>query len=220
MNTSASDASFASAQLARVAPCLDDATIHVWWLPYARSDGRASLKRVLGAYLDQPAQTIALVENAHGRPALTAPCDLHFNWSHSGDHAMLALARHLPQLGVDIELYRERPRALLLARRFFAPSEAAALEALPEAARSRAFCALWTAKEAVLKAHGRGLAYGLARVAFDLTENGATPRHFIGAIGPVQGWCWRSLRPQADLTGTLAWRGPARRVALYRADSV
>ena len=38
------------------------------------------------------------------------------------------------------------------------------LAALPAAERSTAFLELWTAKEAVLKATGRGIAFGLHRL--------------------------------------------------------
>src|SRR3546814_6516543 len=63
--------------------------------------------------------------------------------------------------GADLELLRPRPRALALAERFFVRSETGALLALPAEAREAAFVRLWCAKEAVLKAHGRGLAFGL-----------------------------------------------------------
>src|SRR3546814_11324671 len=62
--------------------------------------------------------------------------------------------------GADLELLRPRPRALALAERFFVRSETGALLALPAEAREAAFVRLWCAKEAVLKAHGRGLAFG------------------------------------------------------------
>ncbi|HEX7339463.1 MAG TPA: 4'-phosphopantetheinyl transferase superfamily protein [Rhodanobacteraceae bacterium] len=213
-------ATFASALVADVAPCLDARHIHVWWVPYVRRDGRMPLKRVLAAYLDRSVDAVELTEGTHGRPALATPAELDFNWSHSGDHAMIAVARYLPQLGVDIEMQRERPRARQLAQRFFAATEAEALGGLPESARSEAFFALWTAKEAVLKAHGRGLAYGLERVAFELTPHGTRPKQFSGPIGAVDEWHCQTLHPQADLAGTLAWRGASRDVSLLRAVSV
>src|SRR3546814_19079607 len=68
----------------------------------------------------------------------------------------------------SLELLRPRPRALALAERFFVRSETGALLALPAEAREAAFVRLWCAKEAVLKAHGRGLAFGLDRLEFAL----------------------------------------------------
>lgn len=109
---------FAPAAVHRVAPALDADTIHLWWLPYRHGQGRVPLKALLAAYLDTDPDTLPLVENDHGRPRLAAPHALDFNWSHSGHHAMVAVARALPELGVDIERQRPHPRALALARRF------------------------------------------------------------------------------------------------------
>ncbi|HET7662317.1 MAG TPA: 4'-phosphopantetheinyl transferase superfamily protein, partial [Rhodanobacteraceae bacterium] len=151
------------AQPSAVATSLDDADIHVWWLPRQRDEGRAPLLRVLAGYLGTRPEAIALGVNPHGRPRLDGALAGHldFNWSHSGEHAVIAVAHHLPALGVDIERVRPRRSYMALAERFFAASEHALLASLPEDQRLPAFVRLWTAKEAMLKAHGRGLAYGL-----------------------------------------------------------
>jgi len=62
-------------------------------------------------------------------------------------------------IGVDVEVVREVP-AGRLARRWFAPQEARWLEECEPADRSGAFLGLWTQKEAVGKAMGRGLEGG------------------------------------------------------------
>jgi 4'-phosphopantetheinyl transferase len=51
-----------------------------------------------------------------------------------------------------------------IAERHFAPSEREGLAALPESFRRRAFFRLWTRKEAVMKAVGRGLGLGVGTV--------------------------------------------------------
>lgn len=214
VGTGAAAAAFVPAQPRRVAPDLDVGSIHLWWLPYRHAQGRTPLKALLAAYLGTDAAAVALVDGPHGRPRLATAHDLDFNWSHSGDHALIAVARHLPRLGVDIERRRARPRALAIAERFFAADEHALLQSLPDAQRDDAFVRLWTAKEAVLKAHGRGLAYGLDRVAFALDETTARPRHFQGDVGAASQWQFHDLRPGAGFYGTVAWRGPPRQ--LYR----
>ena len=91
---------------------------------------------------------------AHGKPQL-AGSPLHFNISHSGDLALIALA-HV-ELGVDVELPRPR-RTDAIARRFYAPGEVERLFAIEDAAaRADAFFRLWTCKEAFLKVTGEGL---------------------------------------------------------------
>ena len=68
-------------------------------------------------------------------------------------------------IGVDVEAAagRTADRCLRIARRFFFPGEAAALHVLPRDEQVPAFLALWTQKEAAVKATGEGLS-GLSRV--------------------------------------------------------
>src|SRR6185295_8989510 len=66
-------------------------------------------------------------------------------------------------VGVDVERIRPDFATRDVARRFFAPAEVAALEALPDADRAEAFFACWTRKEAYIKARGRGIALGFDR---------------------------------------------------------
>jgi 4'-phosphopantetheinyl transferase len=160
--------------LANLAGHLRDDEIHVWHLAYRREQGRAPLRRVLAAYLGIDADAVTLVDGEHGRPALATSHDqsLGFNWSHSGDQALIALGRHVMP-GIDVERRRERPRALEIAQRYFSIDEAATLATLPAVDRSTAFLELWTAKEAVLKALGRGIAFGLHRLSIASTMPGS-----------------------------------------------
>lgn len=199
---------------------LDVTCVHVWRLPHRRGDDRSVLAALLAAYLGVPAATLAFVTGPHGKPALAPPHDrLAFSWSHSGEYALAAVGRDVA-LGVDLEQIRPRPRALELAERYFAAEEAAALRALSdEEGRTRAFFALWTAKEAVLKALGRGLAFGPARVAFALEVGGPRPLAFAGEAAPATAWQLHALAPAAGYVGALAWRGEPRRVLTFAADS-
>ncbi len=140
-----------------------------------------------------------------------------FNWSHSGDTAVLAVGRGPTgfEVGVDVETVRPRARALELSKRFFAPDETATLEALPDADRLAGFLSLWTAKEAVLKAHGGGLSYGLHRVSFSLSAGGVMPAHFEGDVGPASGWRIQPLALGEGLVSSVAWRGHERHVRVF-----
>ena len=82
---------------------------------------------------------------------------LHFNLSHSGDFALIAVSPQTP-VGVDIERHRERISWERIAQRFFTPREVSAMQS------SADFYRLWVMKEAVLKAIGTGLRGGLANV--------------------------------------------------------
>jgi 4'-phosphopantetheinyl transferase len=194
----------------KVAEQLRDDEIHVWRLGYRRTLGRAPLRALLGAYLVLPAEAVTLVDGPHGRPALAAPHDaLAFNWSHSGDQAMLAVARGIVP-GIDLESLRERPRALEIAQNYFCAEEAAALAALDVRERDAAFLALWTAKEAVLKAIGRGLAFGLERLRLAVPP---APPALLWLDGDdAAAWQLQRVATDATHVATLAWRGAPRQI--------
>jgi len=117
------------------------------------------MRQVLGALLHQDPTGLRFTAGAHGKPSLVGG-ELHFNLSHSGGLALLAVTRD-QETGVDIEATTRKVEIDKLAPRFFAPAEAAALADLPEAARVRAFFNIWTRKEAYIKACGLGLALPL-----------------------------------------------------------
>ena len=200
---------------ANLAEHLHDNEIHVWQLAYRAEQRRAPLRALLAAYLGIEAQRLILADDAYGRPMLGAAHGqaLGFNWSHSGPHALVALGRHVAP-GIDIEVQRARPRALEIARRFFTAEEADALAALPSDQRSAAFLDLWTAKEAVLKALGRGLAFGLHRLSIARTAEGLALRQL--EHDDVSAWQLRPLALDAAMVAALAWRGGARQVRHFR----
>ncbi|MGH8213150.1 MAG: 4'-phosphopantetheinyl transferase family protein [Rhodanobacteraceae bacterium] len=168
---------------------------------------------LLATYLHVAPSSLILEENAHGKPRLRGADALHFNWSHSGNRAVLALALNV-ELGVDIEQAREGVHVLELAQRFFAPSEAKVLAACDEAERENLFLQLWCAKEAVLKALGRGLAFGLERVEFSRAPDGWQPARFDAEASDAA-WQVSPLRLAPDCPGALAWRGARRPVLAW-----
>lgn len=125
---------------------------------------RAALRRVLSAATGRPPHALAIDYGAHGKPRLADHPGLHFNLSHSGELAVIATST-LGEVGIDLEALRPRPDLLPVARRFFAAEEAAMVEAFDGAARSRAFLRVWTRKEAVLKATGRGIGIDTRAIA-------------------------------------------------------
>ena len=192
---------------------LADDVVHVWSLDYRPALGRQPLLRTLAAYLGIGTAEVVLVEGAHGRPQLDTShaSPLDFNWSHSGDHALIAVARGIAP-GIDLERRRPRPRALLLARRFFDNDEAESLAALPEEDRATAFLELWTAKEAVLKAHGHGISYGLQRLHILSTPERLRLVRFEGE--DTAAWQLQRLAVAPSLIAALAWRGPPRSIKM------
>lgn len=196
-----------------IAAELGEDTLHVWRLHHDPGQGRAPLRALLGGYLGLRADAVTLLEGAHGRPQL-APAQagtLDFNWSHSGECALVVLG-HRVTPGIDVEYERARPRALQIARRYFTPFEAAWLAQLPPAQRDPAFLALWTAKEAVVKALGRGLAFGLDRLEIGFDAGMPRLRRLDG--DDAGAWQLHALDPGLGHRAALAWRGAPRRIRL------
>ncbi len=210
------------------APDIDAQTIHVWFgdhvhKPSPRSDDANATARVLLApvliHYPQMAD-VALDRTAHGKPFFDPARDMDFNLSHSGDYALVALAQE-QSIGVDLEHCGRQRSVLALAQRFFCAREFAALAALPEGRQPLAFVRLWTCKEAVLKALGRGIAFGLHRLEFALDAFG-TPTHLHAIAddgGDIADWHVVALQPSPGYLGALAWHGADRRVLGFRSSA-
>jgi 4'-phosphopantetheinyl transferase len=177
---------------------------------YARSrDGarfavsRACLRLVLGRYLNADPADLQFTVGAAGQPALAGEHAgrLQFSLSRSGSRALIAVS--LQPVGADIELVRPRAGlADLIASRFSA-AEAACIRAGCGGGPARGFYRHWTAKEAYLKATGRGLA-GLR--ATELTC-GSPPAVVVDGR---QAEGWTLSRPEAGpgCATAIVGRGP------------
>ncbi len=121
---------------------------------------RSALRRILAGRLNLDATEIIFSRGKHGKPALGStqallPESLHFNVSHSGDKALVALSAH-GAVGVDIEycdpsLDEKSLSSLLLSRKELEHATACS------GVNDLTFYQRWVAKEAVLKALGFGI---------------------------------------------------------------
>ena len=124
---------------------------------------RAFVASVIG--WDGPLKTLALVHQRDTQPHCPQAPQWHLSFSSSG-LTYLAGASNIGPIGIDIERERKIENALQLAERFFSPFEAAALSRLDEPELNRHFLLMWTAKEAALKAIGKGIVSGLNTFTF------------------------------------------------------
>lgn len=100
--------------------------------------------------------TLKLTTNANGKPYLqAAPC--HYNLSHSGEWVVL-IVDEMP-VGIDIEQIRSID--MEIAKRFFSSAEYDKISAMPSNQQLAFFYSMWTLKEAIIKADGRGLSIPL-----------------------------------------------------------
>jgi 4'-phosphopantetheinyl transferase len=160
---------------------------------------RSALRALLGRYLGRSAAALRLTTGAHGKPQL-ADGALHFNVSHAGRWALIAIARR--PLGIDIEQVRALSDLDGLCAQLH-PSEAVFIREVADAEqRQRRFLACWTAKEAALKALGCGLLLPLASFA---VPNCGQPLCL-----PGHGTLWlTSLDAPDDMVAALATPWPA-----------
>lgn len=177
------------------------------WRPHRHGTPAEPLVRDwLSQSLGGEAIALPFARSARGRPSLGAPhAGVDVSWSHSGDGLLMAFGEGV-QLGVDLEILRPRPHALALAQRFFTVREAAHLAALSGTAQEHAFTRLWCAKEAVLKAHGHGLSFGLQRLEFARDDGRWCLQACDAALGAVAQWHLQALTPAPGYVAALAWR--------------
>lgn len=182
-------------------------TLRWTWREHAPGTAAEAVARNwLGPLLALAPEEVPLKRDVHGRPRLQGvarQCDT--GWSHSGDGLVIAFGRDL-ELGIDLERMRPRPKALALARRFFARAEADWLAGVPDPERELAFLRLWCAKEAVLKAHGRGLSFGLAKLSFAERGGALVLFECDPALGAPGDWKLHEWSPRPGYRAALAWR--------------
>ena len=166
-----------------------------------------ALARVmLGHRLGVRPETLRFAVGYKGKPFLTEPkTALEFNLAHSGGLVVGAMSDRWA-VGVDVEPVDRRELSLELARAQFAPAEIAVLETLDPEPLREGLVAVWTGKEAVIKAHGGGLSLPLERFTVPL-EAGPVD---VGGILPMGSGCWQLHRLAPD---------PWHRVALVVAAS-
>jgi 4'-phosphopantetheinyl transferase len=111
---------------------------------------RWALREILAGYLGRDPAGIELRFGERGKPTLAeADRPLHFNLSHSGERALIAISEER-EVGVDVQLIGSRPAQ---------------------------FYAEWTRREAVAKCHGAGLWAPLPDTAVSVAELDAGPRY-------------------------------------------
>jgi 4'-phosphopantetheinyl transferase len=182
------------------------------WLPRRHElAAEAQVREWLAGQLHAAPESVPLTRDAWRRPHLHSPFAEHdVNWSHSGEGLLVALADGGASVGVDLEWQRPRPRAMELAQRYFTAPETAWLATMADPLeRERAFLRLWCAKEAVLKAHGRGLVFGLDRLAFVDGPAGLRLVECHPDLGTPAHWQLRELAPAPGYLGAVAWRSVA-----------
>jgi 4'-phosphopantetheinyl transferase len=118
--------------------------------------GRAALRRLAAAYLHQQPEAIRFRYGDRGKPYLEGT-SLAVSLSHADAHVLIAAATD-GELGADLEAIVPFAGLERMVDHFYTEREGAFVRSATEPERSRRFFAVWTRKEAYLKALGIGLA--------------------------------------------------------------
>ena len=122
----------------------------------------------------------------YGKPYIPEGTGPYFNLSHSGSRVMCVIAEN--EVGCDVEKIRYRRDTDRIARRYFAPEEIQALEAVQkEKKRKKLFFRYWTLKESFLKTVGSGLLQPLDQFCIRLSEEEISVCPAAGSIGEDPG---------------------------------
>lgn len=130
---------------------------------------RVAARAIVARYLGVDPRRVRFDRPAGRKPTVVVDgcrVGLAFSVSGSGTIAAVALARE-GRLGIDIERRGLVPERVAIARELFGDTHARAIGSAPEPESSATFLRLWTRKEAIGKALGRGLVSGPAAALED-----------------------------------------------------
>ncbi|MCF1470126.1 4'-phosphopantetheinyl transferase superfamily protein [Agrobacterium vitis] len=177
-----------------------------------------ALRPILAAYLGSQPLDVKFRKMTNGKPILAGTTSrLHFNLSHSGERAVIAVTR-AAQIGVDIERLRANRRLDAVAKRFFALEERALLACRQTNDSERNSHLLWAFKEAFVKATGYGLKQPLDSFALDWSAQ--NPKIIREPSGFVQRWTLECFSPHSDYVGALVVNHHHARVTHFRVEPI
>jgi 4'-phosphopantetheinyl transferase len=171
------------------------------------STARATLRIILGRYLNTDPARLEFSYNPHGKPKVINSAKLQFNLSHSADLALLAIGKGFP-IGIDIEKYSARSYEGI-AKNSFSDQELAEFIRAPKALKPALFFHIWSQKEAFIKACGLGLSYPTKE--FNVPTSIPTKQLIDDPLNNIT-WLLRSFMPQIAYSGALCCHPTVREI--------
>jgi 4'-phosphopantetheinyl transferase len=136
---------------------------------------RGLVRTVLSRYRDVARDAWAFRRNEYGRPELEPPCGLRFNLTNHPQLVACAVRHGELEVGCDVEPLSRGDQVLGIADTVFSDRELAELRALPVSAQADRAIALWTLKEAYIKARSMGMSLPLKEFAFAFSGASGAP---------------------------------------------
>ena len=172
---------------------------------------RGLLRVLTGRYTHQAPEQVRFTKDANKKPALLGNTGWHMNVSHSGNWILLAVGK--VNLGVDVEHIQTTFSFDDILPNSFSPEEQAYVRAGADSRRR--FYQLWTRKEALIKATGKGMDDYFSQVpaldGFHQTES-----HIIGRQGD---WQVTGFPISADYLGAVAYQATVETPKFYTLES-
>lgn len=128
---------------------------------------RAALRSLLSTRVGEAPDALRFSLGQFGKPVLDGHPKISFNVTHSGQHALIALSNSR-RLGIDIEVIEPSFCWQELLDLVCTSVERQTIVSTSRNSQRQLFFRCWTAKEALLKATGVGLADGLQGITLDL----------------------------------------------------
>jgi 4'-phosphopantetheinyl transferase len=165
------------------------------------------LRKALGHTIGVPPASLRFGRDHRGKPFLDMPGfgENTFSLSHTSGMVAAAVSKELA-VGVDVE--KMDRRAILehdLSAFGLSREEIDELASMTDLGKQRAFFDLWTAREAVAKADGRGLALSLSSIRIDRIGRTASI-HEAGASAPSSRWSIWQDQPSELHRLSIAWQ--------------
>lgn len=121
---------------------------------------RSALRLLLGHYIGVDPRTLVFAVGEHGKPYLESHRNIHFNLTHSGPLAGLAISTH-GAVGLDCEYIHEMEEMTSISERVCSEDELRIMSGVSVKQYRELFFRSWTRKESILKAIGLGLGFSL-----------------------------------------------------------
>lgn len=162
---------------------------------------RASLRILLGKYLNLDANAITFQIGENKKPTVEGNTHLHYNVSHSGDYVLIAVSPS--PVGVDVELPDTNTDPDEIMQVSYSKPEINHVH--QSANQLQAFYTLWTRKEALLKATAKGIDDNLKFIpSVDGLHN-----TMYNTIGSQNNWIVNSFKVDDEHLGSIASAYPA-----------
>ena len=173
---------------------------------------RVMLRTILAKYLNRSAGHIEFEISECRKPSVRSVTDLHYNVSHAGDWVLIAIAGS--PVGIDIEHINQGLDYTQVLPVCFNSHEAHFIQNNADSVKQ--FYELWTRKESLVKATGKGLDDDMPFVPCTDGLHEALPEK----IGSDKNWNVLSITPGIDYVASISFYPDVKQVLFLEQDGL